>query len=99
MTIIGVSGCTGLIISGFGLKDCITGMVSTQYGDILTYELEISLDESANKDDVYKIGCELHVDLSTTFSCNYAIDGKECGKCGNCLWRKKHTYPSYGRKV
>lgn len=54
MTIIGVSGCTGLIISGFGLKDCITGMVSTQYGDILTYELEISLDESANKDDVYK---------------------------------------------
>ena len=54
MTIIGVSGCTGLIIAGYGLKDCVTGMVGTQYNDILTYELEISLEEDADKDNVIK---------------------------------------------
>lgn len=52
MTIIGVSGCTGLIIAGYGLKDCITGMVGAQYDDIFTYELEISLEDKADKDIV-----------------------------------------------
>ncbi|MBQ9834282.1 MAG: FtsX-like permease family protein [Bacilli bacterium] len=54
MTIIGVSGCTGLIIAGFGLKDCVTGMVGSQYNDIFTYNLEISLEDDANKDAVIK---------------------------------------------
>lgn len=74
----------------------INKLLEVEFGDRVHVECPfIDLD----KDDVYKIGCELHVDLNTTFSCNYAINGKECGKCGNCLWRKKHTYPSYGRKV
>lgn len=50
-----------------------------------------------DKDYIYKLGCSLGVDLNKTFSCNYEKDGKECGKCGNCLWRKEHTYPSYRR--
>ena len=54
MTIIGVSGCTGLIIAGYGLRDCVTGMVGTQYNDIFTYELEVSLEEDADKDNVIK---------------------------------------------
>ncbi|MBQ4583388.1 MAG: FtsX-like permease family protein [Bacilli bacterium] len=52
MTIIGVSGCTGLIIAGFGLRDCITGMVGSQYNDIFTYELEVSLEGDDKKDEV-----------------------------------------------
>ena len=47
MTIIGVAGCTGLIISGFGLKDCITAMVPKQYGEIFNYDIEVVF-----KDDV-----------------------------------------------
>lgn len=50
-----------------------------------------------DKDYIYKVGCSLGVDLNKTFSCNYEKDGKECGKCGNCVWRKKHTYPNYRR--
>lgn len=50
-----------------------------------------------DKDYIYKLGCSLGVDLNKTFSCNYEKDGKECGKCGNCLWRKEHTYPNYRR--
>lgn len=44
MTIIGIAGCTGLILAGFGLKDCIVGMVPNQYEKIFKYDAEIILD-------------------------------------------------------
>lgn len=50
MTIIGVSGCTGLIIAGFGLRDCLGGMVSSQYGEVFKYDLEVTLAETKNND-------------------------------------------------
>src|SRR5699024_929111 len=34
MTIIGIAGCTGLILAGFGLKDCIEKMVPKQYEEV-----------------------------------------------------------------
>ena len=42
MTIIGIAGCTGLIIAGFGLRDCITGMVPGQYGYVFNYQVEVT---------------------------------------------------------
>ena len=47
MTIIGIAGCTGLIVAGFGLRDCITGMVPNQYEKVFKYQLEVTF-----KDDV-----------------------------------------------
>ena len=46
MTIIGVMGCTSLIIAGFGLRDAIGYMVPAQYGEIFKYDLNISLKDS-----------------------------------------------------
>lgn len=45
MTIIGIAGCTSLIIAGFGLRDAIGSMIPSQYGEIFRYNLEISLRE------------------------------------------------------
>ena len=45
MTIIGIAGCTSLIIAGFGLRDAIGSMIPSQYGEIFKYNLEISLKE------------------------------------------------------
>lgn len=53
MTIFGIAGCTGLIIAGFGIKDCITDMVPNQYEKIFSYDLEITFNkesESLDKD-------------------------------------------------
>lgn len=47
MTIIGIAGCTALILAGFGLKDAIGQMIPSQYGEIFKYNIQISL-----KDDV-----------------------------------------------
>ena len=45
MTIIGVCGCTALIVSGFGLRDAIVDMVPKQFGEIDKYNINISLKE------------------------------------------------------
>lgn len=39
MTIIGISGCTGLIFMGFGIKDSITSMENKQYHQIFNYDI------------------------------------------------------------
>lgn len=52
MTIIGVMGCTSLIIAGFGLRDAIGYMVPAQYGEIFKYDLNISLKDSEKSEEL-----------------------------------------------
>ncbi|MBO5575270.1 MAG: ABC transporter permease [Ruminococcus sp.] len=47
MTIIGVAGCTALIITGFGLKHSISSIVHKQFGEILLYDGTLVLNTSA----------------------------------------------------
>lgn len=46
MTIIGVMGCTALILAGFGLRDSISKMIPSQYGEIFKYNVQISLKDN-----------------------------------------------------
>ena len=55
MTIIGIAGCTGLILAGFGLKDCIEKMVPKQYEEIFNYQATISLNEEATEQTISQI--------------------------------------------
>ena len=43
MTVLGVAGCTALLLIGFGLQDSIVEIVSRQYGTIQKADLTISL--------------------------------------------------------
>lgn len=38
MTIIGISGCTGLIFMGFGIRDSLSSVLEKQYGEIYKYD-------------------------------------------------------------
>lgn len=49
MTVIGVAGCTSLIIAGFGIRNAIGNMIPNQYGEIFKYDGTIEF-----KDDVTK---------------------------------------------
>ena len=51
MTILGIAGCTGLILAGFGLQDCITDMVPNQYEDIFQYQVAITLKNDASLEE------------------------------------------------
>ncbi len=55
MTVIGVAGCTSLLVTGFGLKDSIGDIVSKQFSDIFTYDFMLTLsDDRALENDAFR---------------------------------------------
>ena len=48
MTVIGVAGCSALLVTGFGLRDSITGIVSRQYGGVNRYDMTAVLTEDSD---------------------------------------------------
>ena len=50
VTILGIAGCTALILAGFGLKDSITDIVNYQYGNVFKYDKLVTL--KASPDDM-----------------------------------------------
>jgi putative ABC transport system permease protein len=42
MMIIGIAGCTALLITGFGLNDSISGLANTQFETISIYDTQVS---------------------------------------------------------
>ena len=45
MTIVGIAGCTGLMVTGFGIRDSVLDIPESQYGEIFTYDMSISLSD------------------------------------------------------
>ena len=39
MTIIGVAGCTALLVTGFGMRDSFSELTDIQYGELFTYNI------------------------------------------------------------
>lgn len=39
MTILGIAGCTGLLMMGFGIRDSLAGIDQKQYGELIKYDL------------------------------------------------------------
>ena len=48
MTVIGIAGCTALLLSGFGLKNAISDIVPNQYGEIFNYDMKINYKKGVN---------------------------------------------------
>ncbi len=55
MTIIGICGCTALILTGFGLKDSISSLLSDQYGKIFKYDMQVGIEDDITDEDFNKI--------------------------------------------
>ncbi|EAE6003113.1 ABC transporter permease [Listeria monocytogenes] len=47
MTVLGVAGCTALILTGFGLRNSISDIAKMQYGQIMKYDAAVYEDMSA----------------------------------------------------
>lgn len=54
MTVIGIAGCTALMIAGLGLRNSIFGIIQRQYGDIYTYDLEAAI-ETTDKAEIAQL--------------------------------------------
>ena len=46
MTILGIAGCTGLLMMGFGIRDSLAGIGQKQYSEIIKYDL-IAIDKNS----------------------------------------------------
>jgi putative ABC transport system permease protein len=65
MTVIGVSGCTALLVAGFGLRDSIKDIGTLQFEELFEHELEIELEEDFPLGDINKI-IEGHPEMTET---------------------------------
>lgn len=45
MMIIGIAGCTALLLTAFGLYDSVCNLVNVQYDNILKYDLSVTFDD------------------------------------------------------
>lgn len=46
MTVIGIAGCTGLLLTGLGLQDSVNDIIDKQYGQTVFYNVQVSGDDS-----------------------------------------------------
>lgn len=59
MTIIGIAGCTSLIVAGFGLRDAVSSMIPAQYDDIFNYNIEVTLKDNLKQKEIQKAHDEI----------------------------------------
>lgn len=45
MTVVGIAGCTGLMLTGFGIKDSISAILDIQFDEIYKYDTTITLSD------------------------------------------------------
>ncbi len=50
MTIIGIFGCTSLILTGFGIKDSISAILPNQYEKVFLYDFQVGLKTSLSNE-------------------------------------------------
>ena len=51
MMLIGISGCTALLLTGFGLRDSIVNIVPCQYQEITRYDMSVYFREAPTKQE------------------------------------------------
>ncbi|MBQ8994326.1 MAG: FtsX-like permease family protein, partial [Oscillospiraceae bacterium] len=64
MTVIGVAGCTSLLVVGWGIKDSIKDVVAIQFGDLYNYNFTVNLE---NDHALSEITDALRSDLNNEF--------------------------------
>ena len=58
MMILGVGGCTALLLTGFGIRDSIQNIVDYQYNEIETYDCSVSFRNALNAEDAQAFRAE-----------------------------------------
>ena len=49
MMVLGIGGCTALLVTGFGIRDSIANIAQDQFDNIMTYDFAIAFDEPKNE--------------------------------------------------
>lgn len=86
MTLLGVAGCTALMLAGFGLRDAISSIVPKQYGEVFKFNAMIILDENTKARERTEVLDILRQDTNVQDTLNVRIKNYEAGYNGD--WQK-----------
>lgn len=71
MMIVGISGCTALLLTGFGLKDSVSGFATVQYEEIVTADASVDYSADENGEMPAEVRQKLE-DMGAEYACLYA---------------------------
>ena len=80
MTIVGILGCTSLILTGFGIRDSIVDIPSYQYGKVFNFDNMVYLNNELSNNEINelfsdeKIKSYLNTNITTGTSNGYSIN-------------------------
>jgi len=77
MTIIGIMGCTALILVGFSIKDSVSNLMNLQYGNVSNYDLMLGINSSLEENEVESLKNELNSKEQITSSLEAHIIANE----------------------
>lgn len=80
MTVIGVAGCSALLLAGYGIKDSISCLIRNQYGEIMKYDVSIVYEpQIVTEGELELFGQE----SSRKFVSDYLETASQTAKAGN----------------
>ena len=67
MMIVGIAGCTALLLTAFGLYDSICNVVNIQFDTIMKYDLKVAFDDSYRQDMIEDATKDAHDHMDFAF--------------------------------
>lgn len=55
MMVLGISGCTALLVTGFGIRDSVTNIADMQYDEVQIYDIGITFKDGVQAEDMEKL--------------------------------------------
>lgn len=101
MTVVGVAGCTALLLVGFGLKDSIGDIGTRQFSDIYSYQMTVNLKDNIKANELLNINKTIESsnnfeDKQLIMSKSIKIGFKNAEKdCGLVIPNNKNELPKF----
>lgn len=70
MMVLGISGCTALLATGFGIKDSVTNIADMQYDEVQIYDIGITFKDGVKDEDMEKLAAET-AGITEQIACRY----------------------------
>ena len=62
MTVLGISGCTALILTGFGIKDSLGTIITGQYGELFKYDMLVITKSNLLEEEIEELQSKFNED-------------------------------------
>ena len=68
MAIVGIAGCTALLLTGLGLQNAINDIIDKQYGELYHYNTIVRMDSDCTSDEKFQVEQRVEEDASGDFA-------------------------------